>query len=895
MKSFFDSPVTTMIHEADLRNPPLCEELRVRDILNNLVVTTSGEFVAAYELSGIHSQYHDDETRNRTKGSLEAVLRALPERSVRVHVRFEIRQDAGSGIDHYIRSSRTENTVLQEIDNGRYRQWRQKEAAGEFLDFRLHLIVHWNPEAHRIQSRPQWELRPRDNWSFSERRTIERARFEHDRLVNEFDSILAGIETTLGGTGMQCHRLNDQELFLLIQQSLNPIFKGSVDSVRSSRIAPYESPRSRISNVSVEGETDEYLKVGGLLYSFVTVKDPPDTTYPGIVRELLALDFPIVVNTEIVVPDQAKVIRQYKWQQRKMTAAQRDINGGFRVNVEAQVAERQLIKVLEDVISSSLKTCRVSLVVGVRTSNPVRTVREREEAERIVSDRRQRVLHTITRMSGARGLVETLAKKRMFFGSLPTMAEENRREIDMLTLNAADLMPLEAPWQGTPQSPGVLLESRQRKLIPFSPFDPSFTDANMLIVSSSGGGKTFMAQMLLLMLARLNLLISIIERGDSYAPLTELMGGRVIEVNLEGNETLNPWDLPVGQTTPSKDKLAFLKNLTRHMIGENRETDSGLLDSVLGDAIARVYRRAEVRAVNNTPTFVDLCDELANWRSGERLHGSVSERIIDEAQLAALKLRDWTGEKGTYSKLFDRHTSIRTDSSWLFFNIEGLSNDPRLETAMSMLIANAMAERSSGRSGQMSITVLDECWTLLDSPVLAPEVVQLFRTARKRNSSVWGISQTLEDFVGTDRQPKLHGPGIIKNATTKIIGQQRGDLSVLANHLYLNDVALREIKNLIPPHKGRSAEALLTLGEKAERTQIVRLVPTPVDYWICTTFQRERMYRDFFLSQRRHQPLLKSYQELALQYPQGLAEKPELPEEASGAVQNAWAERRRLK
>ena len=34
--------------------------------------------------------------------------------------------------------------------------------------------------------------------------------------------------------------------------------------------------------------------------------------------------------------------------------------------------------------------------------------------------------------------------------------------------------------------------------------------------------------------------------------------------------------------------------------------------------------------------------------------------------------------------------------------------------------------------------------------MLAPEVVQLFRTARKRGGSVWGISQTLEDFVGTD-------------------------------------------------------------------------------------------------------------------------------------------------
>src|SRR5436309_15931175 len=102
----------------------------------------------------------------------------------------------------------------------------------------------------------------------------------------------------------------------------------------------------------------------------------------------------------------------------------------------------------------------------------------------------------------------------------------------------------------------------------------------MLMTSSSGGGKTFMAQMFLLMLGRLNPLISIIERGDSYAALTELMGGRVIVVDLDGTETLNPWHLPPGQGTPSNDKIALLKNLTRHMIGEGPTTDSGLLDTV---------------------------------------------------------------------------------------------------------------------------------------------------------------------------------------------------------------------------------------------------------------------------------------------------------------------------
>ena len=63
------------------------------------------------------------------------------------------------------------------------------------------------------------------------------------------------------------------------------------------------------------------------------------------------------------------------------------------------------------------------------------------------------------------------------------------------------------------------------------------------------------------------------------------MGGRVINVDLDGRETLNPWDLPTGETVPSNEKTAFLKNLTRHMIGESPGADTALLDNVLTDAI----------------------------------------------------------------------------------------------------------------------------------------------------------------------------------------------------------------------------------------------------------------------------------------------------------------------
>jgi type IV secretory pathway VirB4 component len=383
----------------------------------------------------------------------------------------------------------------------------------------------------------------------------------------------------------------------------------------------------------------------------------------------------------------------------------------------------------------------------------------------------------------------------------------------------------------------------------------------------------------LLMMARIKPLISILERGDSYRPVVELMGGRCIDVDLEGSVTLNPWDLPPGSGTPGKDKIAFLKNLTRHMIGDSPNSDTALLDNLLSEAISRTYKRCAIRHSNPIPTFNDLREELQQWRDEERI-----ERTVEEAKLAALKLREWTGERGVYSKLFDQHTTLKTDADWLFFNVERLSDDPRLETAMSMMIAHAMQERASGRTGQHSITVLDECWSLLDSNVLAPEVVQLFRTARKRGGSVWGISQTLEDFVGTDTQPRIHGPGIVRNVSTKIIGRQPGDVAPLATHLALNQVALSEIKQLSAPRKGRSADVLLVIGEKAETTQIVRLVPTRIEYWVCTTFPRERTYRKYFFERNRNKPLLEIYEELAQKFPNGLAEVPPLPEEVSGAV-----------
>src|SRR6058998_3637118 len=173
------SPTSSRQHEFEMHNPALCQELRVRDILDNVAVMTSGAFVAAYELSGVPSYYHTEEMQNRAKESFEAVLRSMPERSMRLHLRFEIRQDTGDVIRRYADSARSSNIVLASIDEERCSRWSEKETAGEFLDYRLHAMFYWDPVIHHSEPGREWEYKLRRGWSVSANKCIRRTRGEH--------------------------------------------------------------------------------------------------------------------------------------------------------------------------------------------------------------------------------------------------------------------------------------------------------------------------------------------------------------------------------------------------------------------------------------------------------------------------------------------------------------------------------------------------------------------------------------------------------------------------------------------------------------------------------------------------------------------------------------------
>jgi hypothetical protein len=187
-------PVTLRQWQDSLRQPALCELLPVRDYLDGCIIRTNGCFVAGYETSGLNTFFHADETRNRTKDVLEALVRSLPERSMRMQVRYEVTDGHGDLTERYVKEQRVENAVLQALDRERLRLWNIREQEGRYLQRRLHVYFIWNPDIHHDSPDFEWrKTRKKANkWSLSANKCIQRTLREHEDCLSEFESLMAG-------------------------------------------------------------------------------------------------------------------------------------------------------------------------------------------------------------------------------------------------------------------------------------------------------------------------------------------------------------------------------------------------------------------------------------------------------------------------------------------------------------------------------------------------------------------------------------------------------------------------------------------------------------------------------------------------------------------------------
>ncbi len=236
--------------------PGLCDLLPIRDYLDDVMIRLSGEFVAGYVLKGAVSYFADDAGLNTIKSHLEAILRTIPEESMRLQFRFEVTEDLGDLLQRYQDCSRTQDEATLAMDQNRLAMWQRKEAGGEYLRRMTHLY-HLGPRATSSRARRlRQDGETKQRWrriSLSTRKIVQRTLKEHSDLMSEFESLLNGIESAMVAAGLDPQRMSDQDLFLETKRALAPLKPDLLPLRQFPYSGRYVTPREQCSVVSILG------------------------------------------------------------------------------------------------------------------------------------------------------------------------------------------------------------------------------------------------------------------------------------------------------------------------------------------------------------------------------------------------------------------------------------------------------------------------------------------------------------------------------------------------------------------------------------------------------------------------------------------------------------------
>ena len=328
------------------------------------------------------------------------------------------------------------------------------------------------------------------------------------------------------------------------------------------------------------------------------------------------------------------------------------------------------------------------------------------------------------------------------------------------------------------------------------------TNANMIILGTSGSGKSTAAKLLLRAHIRNGYQIVAIDPEGEISEMTENFGGQVIDLGKGGEfGMINPLEIimdadeeevkqGMGYTVLTKT-LQQLKAFMKYYSPDIEEDVLTLFSEMVQDTYARfginVNADFSRYTSENFPTFSDVYATVSGKLSAmtEKTH----ER--DVLERLELKLRPFVRELQYY---FNGHTSIDTSGDFIVFNIKELMNsDSNVRDA---LLFNAL-RFAWGLCLNSSTTVLsvDEAHVLLGSQnTLGAEfLAQIQRRARKYNTGTIIITQQPTDFVGDNMI--MHGKAIFDNASYYLVmGLKKQAVEDLSKLIDLNDNEIENIK-----------------------------------------------------------------------------------------------------
>lgn len=301
---------------------------------------------------------------------------------------------------------------------------------------------------------------------------------------------------------------------------------------------------------------------------------------------------------------------------------------------------------------------------------------------------------------------------------------------------------------------GILygINRHNNSLILFDRF--SLQNANMVVFATSGAGKSYAIKLEVLRSLMLGTDVIIIDPENEYQHLSEAVNGAYINVSLNSESKLNPFDLPRGIGGDSKPEdilrsaVITLKGLIRLMIGTITNTEDSLLDR----ALIETYAKKDITPASDLsniqpPLMSDLEEVLLSMEGGEDM---------------ALRIKKYT--EGTFSGLFNSPTNVKVNNQLIVFCIRDLEDELR-PIAMYIIVNYIWNIIRSEMKRRM--LVVDEAWIMMRHDDSAKFMFALVKRCRKYYLGVTTITQDVNDFLTSP-----FGNAIVTNSSIQLLLKQ---------------------------------------------------------------------------------------------------------------------------
>lgn len=301
---------------------------------------------------------------------------------------------------------------------------------------------------------------------------------------------------------------------------------------------------------------------------------------------------------------------------------------------------------------------------------------------------------------------------------------------------------------------GILygINRHNNSLILFDRF--SLQNPNYTVFATAGSGKSYAVKVEIVRSMMFGTDVIVIDPEHEYKYLSDAVGGTYINVSLNAESKINPFDLPRAlssdETTADiiRSAVITLKSMFRLMLGTLTHEEDSIIDRALLETYAKKDITPDADLANvEAPVMTDFQEVLSGMTGAE----SLVER-----------LKKYT--EGTFAGLFNSPTNIELNNQLVVFSVRDLEDELR-PIGMSIIISYIWNLARS--SLKRRILVIDEAWWLMQHEDSAKFVYGLVKRSRKYYLGVTTITQDVNDFLLSP-----YGQAIINNSALTLLMKQ---------------------------------------------------------------------------------------------------------------------------